>query len=255
MTVCELYEKLSERYPTSLSCEWDNDGIMLSADTEKTVSRVLVALDATSAALEYAAKNGFDTVITHHPLIFRGIKSMTDRTAGGRRLVRAISNGISVLSFHTRLDAACGGVNDSLCKALGYTAEEKFGDSDCPELCRIFTVEPTTARSFASLVKERLGTPCVRINGDPEKTVRRVAVCGGDGKGLVMAALSAGADLFLTGDAGYNMAADAAEEGLVTLEAGHWHTEACVCVALSDAVREISGAECEIFDSCTYTAV
>ena len=104
-------------------------------------------------------------------------------------------------------------------------------------------------------IKTALGCTSVRLNGDPEKIVRRMAVCGGDGKDFIYPALAAGADLFLTGDAGYNMAGEAAEDGIVTVEAGHYHTEAPVCAILADGIREITGAETEIYDSCTYTVL
>jgi len=95
----------------------------------------------------------------------------------------------------------------------------------------------------------------VRLNGDPDAPVRRMAVCGGDGKDFIYPALAAGADLFLTGDAGYNMAGEGADEGIVTLEAGHYHTEAPVCPVLAEVVRELTGAYTEVYGSCTYTVL
>ncbi len=253
MTVYEFYQALDERFPKSLACAWDNDGLMVCPDPDKPVGKVLVALDATAAVLDYAAKNGFDVVLTHHPLLFRGLKSVSDRSVHGRHVLTAIKNGITVLSFHTRLDAGEGGVNDALCQALGCTAADSFGDEDAPTLGRLFTLpEPMTAEAFAGHCKEKLGAPMVRLNGDPAKQVQRIAVCGGDGKDFIYPALAAGADLFLTGDAGYNMAGEAAEDGIVTVEAGHYHTEAPVCEVLANLARELADAEVEIMDSCTY---
>ena len=256
MTVRELYTWLEEKYPKSLSCPWDNDGIMVCADLGKEVKRVLVALDASGAVLEYAAEQGFDTVVTHHPMLFKGVKSVSERSLHGRHILTALTNGITVFSFHTRLDAACGGVNDALCRALGYTADGVFGDTEAPELGRLFMLpEALTAAEVAKQIKAALGCAAVRLNGDPAKKVQRIAVCGGDGKDFIYPALYAGADLFLTGDAGYNMAAEAAEEGLVTVEAGHYHTEAPVCGVLAEEIRAYTGALVEIFDSCSYTVV
>ena len=255
MNVTELHRKLSEFYPKSLSCAWDNDGIMITPDMSREVKHVLVSLDATSAVLEYAALNGFDTVVTHHPMIFKGVKSVTEESSGGRRILLSALNGISVISLHTRLDAADGGVNDALCEALGYRPIEKFGDSEAPELGRIIETEEMTALDFARLVKEKLGCDAVRLNGNPETVITRAAVCGGDGKDFVYPALNSGCGVFLTGDAGYNMAGDASEDGLVTIEAGHWHTEAPVCRILSAKITEICDAEVEIYNSCTYTVI
>lgn len=255
MTVGELYTRLNEMYPKSLSCPWDNDGLMVCPDMDAEVKRVLVALDATAETLDYAVKGGFDVVVTHHPMLFRGLKSISAGTLHGRHVLTALQNGITVLSFHTRLDAAEGGVNDALCQALGYQADGAFGDEEAPTLGRLVTLDGMPARELAMHIKTALGCTSVRLNGDPEKIVRRMAVCGGDGKDFIYPALAAGADLFLTGDAGYNMAGEAAEDGIVTVEAGHYHTEAPVCAILADGIRKITGAETEIYDSCTYTVL
>ena len=114
MTVYELHRALSEKYPKTLSCSWDNDGIMVSPDTGAEVKRVLVALDATHETVKYAAEHGFDTVVTHHPMLFKGVKSVTMASTSGRRILDAAMAGVSVVSFPTRLDAAVGGVNDAL---------------------------------------------------------------------------------------------------------------------------------------------
>lgn len=255
MTVRELHEKLTELYPKTLSCAWDNDGIMVSRDTEAEVLRVLVALDATGEVLKYARENRFDTVITHHPMLFRGAKSVTPEVLSGRKILDAAINGVSVISLHTRLDAGEGGVNDSLCRALGFVPNEKFGDSEAPELGRIANIAPITARELAKLVKDKLGCDAVRVSGDLQKVVSRVGFCGGDGKDFVFPALYSGCDAYITGDAGYNMSEDAAEDGLVTIEVGHYHSEAVVCPVLRDLVAKIAGAQCEIYNSCAYTVL
>ncbi len=256
MTVGELYTWLDRKIPKDLSCGWDNDGIMVCPDLDGEVKKVLVALDATAETLAYAVQNGFDTVVTHHPMLFRGLKSVSEKSLHGRHVLTALKNGITVLSFHTRLDAVEGGVNDALCCALGYTPDGMFGDDEAPTLGRLVTLpEKRTAGELAVQIKTALGCPSVRLNGDPEKTVSRFAVCGGDGKDFIYPALMAGADLFLTGDAGYNMAGEAAEEGIVTVEAGHYHTEAPVCGVLAAEIRAVTGAEVEIFGSCTYTVL
>lgn len=255
MNVKTLHDELTKRWPKTLSAAWDNDGIMVSADVNAEVKRVLVALDASYATIRYAVENGFDTVITHHPMIFKGAKNVTPSTLIGRRIVDALTNGVSVLSFHTRLDAAEGGVNDKLCRALGFTACETFGDDEMPTLGRIAEIPGVTAGELAELVKTKLGCDAVRVSGDLSKTVTRVALCGGDGKEFVYPALAAGCQAYITGDAGYNMAEDAAEDGLVTIEVGHYHSEAPVCRVIAEAVRELTGIDAEIMDSCGYAVV
>ncbi|MBE6569312.1 MAG: Nif3-like dinuclear metal center hexameric protein [Ruminococcaceae bacterium] len=256
MKIAELYAFLEEKYPRELSCSWDNDGMMLCPDPEAETGRILICLDATEYTLNYAVAKGYKTVVTHHPMLFRGPKSITPGNAGGRRILKSLSAGITVLSYHTRLDAAEGGVNDTLCRRLGYTASASFGDAEAPTLGRIFELPfAIPASMMASQICEKLGCPSVRLNGDGGKMVQRIAVCGGDGKDFIFPATAAGADLFLTGDAGYNMALDAAEEGLVTVEAGHYHTEAPVCHELAEVIRSFTGERCAVLEYEPYTSV
>ena len=255
MTVFELHEKLTEKFPRSLSCSWDNDGIMVSADTSSAVKKILLALDGTAEVVSYARENGYDTVITHHPMIFKGVKSVTFGSLSGRRILDAALNGVSVISLHTRLDAGNDGVNDSLVRALGLEASGTFGDDDAPTLGRISDTAPMTGEELACLVKEKLACSFVRVTGDLTKTITRIGFCGGDGKDFVYPALSAGCSAYITGDSGYNMAEDAAEDGLLTIETGHYHSEAPVLPILSKIVFEITGIEPDIFDSCAYRII
>ena len=255
MTVRELYEGLCAVYPKTLSCSWDNDGIMISPDPGAQVKRVLVSLDATVGAVRYAAEHGFDVLLTHHPMLFRGVKSVTPESTGGRRILAAAGGGVSVLSLHTRLDAGRGGVNETLCRTLGFEPAGTFGDDDAPQLGRYADVKPMTGEELAVLVKDKLGCRSVRITGDASAFIRRIGFCGGDGKDLIPEALAAGCGAYVTGDAGYNMAEDAAEDGLFTVEAGHWHTEEPVCAVLAELAAGLTGAYSEQYDSCAYRII
>lgn len=255
MTVRELHAALTELYPKTLSCPWDNDGIMVSPDPDAQVKRILVALDATTDAVRYAARNGFDLLLTHHPMLFRGVKSVTPDAVGGRRILAAAGAGVSVISLHTRLDAGRGGVNETLCRACGFEPSGSFGDEDSPELGRYADVKPMTGDYLASLVKEKLGCPAVRVTGPGSAFIRRIGFCGGDGKDLIPAAMAAGCGALVTGDAGYNMAEDAAEDGLFTVEAGHWHTENPVCRVLCETAETLTGAQVRLYDTCAYRII
>ncbi len=248
MTVLELYRALDARYPASLSCPWDNDGLMLCPDPAREVKRVLFALDATEKTVAEAVRIGADVLITHHPMLFRPLKSVTPFTLSGSRTLSALAGTLAVMSFHTRLDAADGGVNDALCANVGLPVVGKFGDDECPTLGSIGELPAAMpAVDFAARVREFLGAPSIRLTGDRE--VCRVAVVGGDGKDLIAAAIAAGADTLLTGDASYNAALDAAESGLNVIEAGHYYTEAPVLAVLADVVQPLTGAEVHFADS------
>lgn len=253
MTVGELDRLLSGKFTLDLKAPWDNDGIMVCDDVTRPIQSVLVALDPAEMVIRYAIENGFDALVTHHPLVFRKMNAVTTTTLTGRKAILALENHLAVLSYHTRMDAGDDGVNDALCQALWHQAEGTFGDAENPTLGRYFTLaEPIQAGEYANLIRDALDAGHVRITGDPHKPVRKVALCGGDGKDFVYAALEIGADLYLTGDAGYNMAADAAEEGLVIVEAGHYHTEAPVCRTLAAWLCRETGLDCVPIGCCPY---
>lgn len=243
MNVFALYRALDACYPRSLSCAWDNDGLMICSEPEREVKRVLLALDATEETIAEAIRVGADVLTTHHPMLFRPLKSISPLTLSGSRSLSALSGTLAVMSFHTRLDAADGGVNDALCTKIGLTAAEKFGDDESPELGRIAVLDaPVPAENFSARVRDALSAPSVRLTG--EREVSRVAVVGGDGKDFITPAILAGADTLLTGDASYNTVLDAVESGLNVIEAGHYYTEAPVLEILANKVRELCGAEC-----------
>lgn len=236
MTVQEYYRSFCEKIPSGLSCEWDNDGLMCCPDGTREVKKVLIALDMTERVVETAIDGGYDLILSHHPLVFRGVKSLTEADGTGRKLLRLTKSGISAMSFHTRLDAVTGGVNDILSALLGLENVTVFGDEG---IGRIGTLpSPVSAKAFARRVKDVLGAPKVSL-GDGGRPVSRVAVLGGSGKDDVGAAAAAGADLFVTGELAYHQLVDAPENGMSLIEAGHFYTEYPVCRRLDELVREL----------------
>lgn len=234
MTVSQLYTKLCEQIPPTLSCEWDNDGIMCMPDPERRVDQVLIALDITEAVVDRAVADGYDVILSHHPLLFRGIKHLTIQDPVARRSIKLCQAGISALSFHTRLDAVAGGVNDALVELLALTDTTPLGDEG---LGRVGTLsDPMTAEAFAAMVAERLNSPTVTL-ADSGRPVSRVAVLGGSGGDDVMTALAAGADTYITGEAGHHWLIDAPEMGLNLIVAGHHYTEHLICERLADMIR------------------
>ena len=244
MTVKELYQILSDRIPASLSCAWDNDGLMCCPDLSAPVKRILLTLDVCEAAVDYAISEGCDLIISHHPMIFRPLTSVTEENFTSRKVIECLKNGISVFSFHTRLDIVEGGVNDRLAELLGLTTVEPFGDEETPTLGRIGAVQPTTMAEFSALVKERLEVPALQ-SVEFSKEIRRVAVVGGDGKSFIKPAMRAGADLYLTGSLSYNSMVDAADLGMQIIEAGHFFTENPVL----DVLRQM------VADACADTEI
>lgn len=249
MTVKEFYACLCDRIPSSLSAEWDNDGLMVCPDETRPVRRVLCTLDVTDEAVAYAEQGGFDLILSHHPLIFRPLSSLTEDSHVARKAIRLIRAGISVISLHTRADAVNGGVNDRLCDLFSLF-DVSVLDEGGEAIARIGTLdEPMPFADFAISVQHLLGAPAV-LTADAERPVYRVAVCGGDGRSFVRAALAAGADTYVSGRIGYHEMTDAAEMGINMIEAGHYYTETHITAFFADLVRELlPAAQAERFAS------
>ncbi len=236
MNVRELYERLSDRIPEELREEWDNDGIMCCHDDLAAVNRVLVTLDVTEEIVDYAIDNGFDLILSHHPLVFKPLCAIDPDNHISRKLVKLIRGGVSVISLHTRADKVRGGVNDCLARLLGLDDIEPFGD-DC--LGRIGHLEcETSMEEFATRVKSALGIDKLVVS-DAYNPVYTVALVGGDGKGYVKDALDMGADTYLSGRIGYNVMEEAAEMGINLIEAGHYATEFPVTKFFANLVNKI----------------
>ena len=244
---------MCDKIPESLSCEWDNDGIMCSQDLNSEVNNVLITLDVTEEVVDYAISRNFDLIISHHPLIFRPISSITEENHISRKIIKLITNNISVFSFHTRADKVSGGVNDLLADFIGLVDVAPFGEDG---LGRIGTLpEERGLENFCEDVKMLLGADTIRF-ADAYNDVKHVALVGGDGKDYVRAAIDAGADTYLSGRIGYNVMEEAPEMGINLVEAGHYFTELPVTTFFSTLVSSLDGnAYIEIADSNMINSV
>lgn len=236
ITVSELYSYFDKKIPRALSCEWDNDGLMVCADGKKPVKKVLFALDVTDEAADFAISGGYDVIISHHPLIFAPLRAINAENPVCARALRLIAAGISVFSFHTRLDALEGGVNDILAATLGLCDAVPFGPAG-EEMGRVGKLpRALTPAEFSALVKEKLSA---HITGHfTGKEIKTAAVIGGSGKDFIRAAKSYGADVILLGEAGYHAVLDATAEGISIVEAGHFETEIGVGAFFVSALAE-----------------
>ena len=236
MTVRELYQNLNQMIPTDLSCEWDNDGLLCCPDGTREVRRALIVLDVTAEAVDLALKEGYDVILSHHPMIFKGLKEINEENYIADKVIRLLRGGVSVLSFHTRLDAVAGGVNDRLALLLGLENAEPFGEEG---IGRIGTLlQEMTAEAFATKVKKTLNAPYVNL-GDARRPVRTVAVLGGGGSDDVSVAYAAGADTYVTGELKYHQLCDAPEAGMNLIEAGHFFTEFPVTGVLANLLTTL----------------
>lgn len=251
MTVREFYKGLCAIVPRELGCDWDKDGMAVCPDPDREVRRVLVALDATAEVVDKAVAEGYDVVFSHHPMLFRGLAAVLADDHDGAKVIKLCKSGVSAMSFHTRIDAAEGGVNDILASLVGL---EHLEPSGVEHIMRVGTLPtPMAAPEFAAKVKSALGCPAV-VCSDAGLPVHRVAVVGGSGKDEIGVALAAGADTFLTGELKYSQISE--PTGINLLVAGHFHTENPVCVRLCALVAQVCpDAQTDIVKSCKVTVI
>ena len=227
--------------PRNMAEDWDNVGL-LCGSSAAPVTKILVALDPFSSVCQEAAQLGAELIVTHHPLIFSPLKSVTDASSVGQCFHTLLKNGISAINAHTNLDMAPGGVNDVLAQALGLediTVPYPLGldaNGRAYGLLRTGTVASQPLDDFLSRVKERLGCPGLRY-ADGGKPVHRVAVGGGACGSEWLQAVQAGCDTFVTADVKYNQFWDAQQAGLTLIGAGHFYTENPVVAVLAQKLQ------------------
>lgn len=233
MKCSEIMEILEELAPKELACEWDNPGL-LAGRGDKEVKTILVAVDATDAVLDQAKEAGADMLLTHHPLIFKPVKSVTDRDFIGRRLLRLIQADCPYYAMHTNFDAAPGCMAALAGERLGLAhtcvleemGRTKEGVPYGIGLCGDFEQRICLSEA-ADRVKEAFGLSHVTVYGDDggEKRIRRAAVCPGTGGGTLQEAIKSGADVYITGDIGHHEGIDAVAQGMSVIDAGHYGIE------------------------------
>lgn len=216
--VKDFYGYLNSIAPFETQEDWDNSG-MLVGDMEAEVKKVAVVLDITHEEIKKAKAIGADLIISHHPVIFNPIKSVTR----GSVPYELVASSINALCCHTPLDIADGGTNDSLAKLLGIEVTR----TEDPIL-RLGTVEPTTAENLAGKIAKALNTK-VRY-ADAGRKIEKIAICTGAGCSLIEAAGEI--DAFITGDASHHNFLDCIQAGITLIAAGHYETEIVVVPVL-----------------------
>ena len=248
MHINELVNLFELYAPPSLAAEWDNPGLLIEPESNE-ISRVLVALDCTKAvALEAKAKR-CELVLTHHPLFLTPVRRLSYRQPETAPACLLLRNGIGLYSSHTNLDAAKGGVNDTLAALLNLTnvRELKSADSIEPALGRIGELSlPMQLSEFAHFTNSRLCAN-VRVGGNMEQLVSKIAVVGGSGGDFVEVAHALGADALVTGELKHNRAIAAGFIGLCVLEAGHYETERPVLKAwIAGLQAKLKEVQCKV---------
>lgn len=235
-TVGMVYEFLQEKAPFELQEGFDNAGFLVGREGA-ALTKILVALDITEQVVQEAVEQGAQLIVAHHPVIFGGVKSVTDQTVTGRVLLSLAENGIAAICAHTNLDAVEGGVNDALALRLGLTDVGQLKQSGVDSqgrpygIGRVGLVPEQHLYDFAMAVKRLLGANGIRLV-DGGKPVHMVAVGGGACADFMEDALAQGCDTFITSDVKYHQFLEARALGLNLVDAGHFPTEDVVCPVL-----------------------
>ena len=241
MKIKEVLSALERFAPLPLQESWDNAGLQVGL-TETEVSGALLCLDVTEKIVDEAIQKGCNLIVSHHPLLFRGLKQISDLTDVQRTVMKTICNGICVISMHTNMDNARGGVNFRIARKLGLQ-DVKFlapktvdgvesGSGIVGEL-----PEAMAADDFVIAVKKAFDVECAMCNELLHRPVSKVAVCGGAGDFLLDEALKAGADAFITGEMHYHQYFGY-EQQIQICVIGHYQSEQYTAEIFDEIIRE-----------------
>ncbi len=237
--VSDIFNTLEAIAPCRLAEEYDNPGFLVGRKSAE-VTKILVALDITEAVVREAVKAGAELIVSHHPVIFRSRKAVTDEDVCGSVLLSLIENKISTICMHTNLDSAEGGVNDVLAQKLGIKSVGVLSprDGENVGLGRWGEIDAGTELSdFLSVVCRELKVSGVKYH-DAGKTVKKVAVGGGSCGDFIPVAASLGCDTIVTADIKHNEFLDAAALGINAIDAGHFATEDIICPEICRIISE-----------------
>lgn len=217
----EIISEIEKKYPLSLAEEYDNVGLLIG-DENKAINKILVCLDINEAVVEEAIINNVDMILSHHPLIFRSLKKILCKNPTSSLITKLIKDDICVYALHTNFDNAENGMNDLLAERLALKDVDKLehGTGRYGILNSAMTL-----KELCLYVKEKLAVNTLRVAGDLNSTVNKVAIVGGAGADFIEDAIALGCDVLITGDVKHHSALDAINSNLNVIDAGHYFTE------------------------------
>lgn len=228
MNCQKVMDILEEQSPKAFACDWDNVGL-LAGSPQKEIQKIYIALDATDEVIDAAIAEGADLLLTHHPLIFKGMKQITTESFVGRRLIKLLQNDIAYYAMHTNFDvrgmaelsAAMLGLDN--CRVLDVTTVTEGTEDGIGRTGTL--MEPMSLRQCARFVKAVFSLEQVKIFGNPDKVITRAAISPGSGKSEIGNAVAQRADVLITGDIDHHDGIDAVAQGLCIIDAGHYGLE------------------------------
>ncbi len=237
MKARDVIQAIEEFAPLSIQESWDNSGLCIGSP-DSPVSSVLLGLDCTPELVDEAIACGADMIVTHHPLIFSGLKKISPEDATGAAVIKAVKAGISVYAAHTNADKVIAGVSGAMAAKLGLADVEILDeDGEGTGLGAVGNLpEPLSAEEAVALVKERFGLKSIRASKPVQGKISRIAMCGGSGGSLIKAAMASGAQLYISGDISYHNFFT--REGFMIMDIGHYESEIEIVEILFSLLRK-----------------
>lgn len=233
--LANLIESFERLWPIEGAEGWDAPGLIAGSLTQRT-SRVLLTVDVTAEIVDEAIDGGFDLILAHHPYLLRGVQSIQESTSKGSVLAKAVRGNLAIYAAHTNADIVAGGVSAVMATAFGLinstpllpTSNHQVGHGRIGDLAA-----PTRLGEFARAIAKVLPSTAtgVRVAGDFEQVIQRVAVCGGAGDSFINAAVESGADVYVTADLRHHPVQDAREQASLNggapafVDVSHWASE------------------------------
>ena len=254
MLLRAIIDSIESVAPRSAQEEWDNSGMQVG-DTGRDIESVLLTTDVTPDVVNEAIDLGCQLIVSHHPLLFRGLKQVCGQTPQARVVEKAIKQNIAIYSAHTSLDSVWGGINTRLADMLGVKdyrildgRNQESGDKTQTGLGVIGQLEaPMAYDDFVQRVKDVLNATYVRYTRPAQAQIQRVALCGGAGAEFIGEAITQGADVYLTADCKYHEFQDAdGQIGLIDVD--HWISERHAREIFRD-ILEPMGLKCYISEA------
>ena len=251
MQLSELIESFEQFWPKNSALDWDRVGLSVGSHSTD-VKRVLVAVDLTDAVIDEAIRGSYELILTHHPLLLRGLENVVEDELKGRLIARLIKANLSTFSAHTNADIQTDGATSEFAKSLKLGSLEPieatldgFGHGVIGSL-----PTPMSLREFSQLVASVLPTVSRKVvfAGDPDKTIVRVAHCSGAGDSLISKVLSSSADVYVTSDLRHHPTLDALETPrpngqLALVDVSHWASESLWVNSALRRLSELQGIE------------
>ena len=258
--IYQVVDALEHYAPLPLQEGYDNAGLQVGLTEAVEVSGALLCLDVTEAVVDEAIRKGCNLIVSHHPLIFRKLARISDENYVQRTVRKAIKNDITIVSMHTNMDAAMGGVNFKIAEKLGLRNLRFFGGEkeidgvkggegvigEITDETDTLHADGIAADDLVLMLRERFQAECVQCNQLLRRPIRKVALCGGAGSFLLDAAIAAGVDAFITGEMHYHEFFGHEQEIQICV-IGHYQSEQFTSEIFRSIITEkCPGVKCEI---------